>query len=514
MMFSTNTFCRFVLVLVTFVSLSANAGTVRSAHRELSVTPAVDLASAEDYVILTKTGITNVPTSVITGNIGVSPIAATAITGFSLLADSGNQFSKSAQVVGSDISGVGNKVFAASYGGATAVALTAAVSAMEAAHVDAAGRPNTDDQRINMGGGILGGVLPGGLNDPLTPGVYTFSTGISLTGDVHFQGSSSDVFIIQFAGILTQTAATKVILDGGVLAKNIFWVGISANLLAGAHMEGILLTTTTATFVTGASLTGRVFAQTACILQKATITEPPSPSCPLFTGGCGADYTCVAKGNGFEWINDDGIPFVWKNAAGKSLSQFTPATRGEGNNPDDKMTLKGAVNRWINPDTHDTAFIDYGPIEFWDTKLIGDMHGLFREKPTFDDDVGCWNVAAVEDMYSMFQGATVFNQDITRWDVSKVSKDMAFMFDGAHAFNQDIAEWSVGKVTSMQKMFHDAKSFNFNLESWDVSSVTDFMLMFRGADSFDQDLCWTQKTTLSFDKYMFAGSKGSAICVA
>ena len=171
MMLSTNTFCRFVLV--AFVSLSANAGTVQSAHRELSETPAVDLASAEDYVILTKTGITNVPTSVITGNIGVSPIAATAMTGFNLLPDSGNQFSKSTQVVGSDISGVGNKVFAASYGGATAVALTAAVSAMQAAHVDAAGRPNADDQRINMGGGTLGGVLPGGSDDPLTPGVYT-----------------------------------------------------------------------------------------------------------------------------------------------------------------------------------------------------------------------------------------------------------------------------------------------------------------------------------------------------
>jgi hypothetical protein len=39
------------------------------------------------------------------------------------------------------------------------------------------------------------------------------------------------------------------------------------------------------------------------------------------------------------------------------------------------------------------------------------------------------------------------------------------------------------------------------------------MLMFGGADSFDQDLCWTEKTNLSIGKYMFAGSKGSAICV-
>ena len=38
-------------------------------------------------MILTKTGITNVPGSDITGNLGTSPIDSTAITGFSLIAD-------------------------------------------------------------------------------------------------------------------------------------------------------------------------------------------------------------------------------------------------------------------------------------------------------------------------------------------------------------------------------------------------------------------------------------------
>jgi hypothetical protein len=37
-------------------------------------------------------------------------------------------------------------------------------------------------------------------------------------------------------------------------------------------MEGIILGKTAVTFITGSSLNGRILAQTACTLQKATIT--------------------------------------------------------------------------------------------------------------------------------------------------------------------------------------------------------------------------------------------------
>src|SRR5580658_1544741 len=48
---------------------------------------AVNLGTAGDFVILSKSGISTVPTSAVTGNLGVSPAAATYITGFSLTAD-------------------------------------------------------------------------------------------------------------------------------------------------------------------------------------------------------------------------------------------------------------------------------------------------------------------------------------------------------------------------------------------------------------------------------------------
>jgi hypothetical protein len=108
----------------------------------------------------------------------------------------------------------------------------------------------------------------------LTPGVYTFTTGVSITNDLYFDGDG--VYIIRMTGALIQTANTSVYLTNGAKAENIFWQ-IAGNLVvgAGAHMEGTLMVKTNALFVTGSSLTGRVLAQTACNLQMASITIAP-----------------------------------------------------------------------------------------------------------------------------------------------------------------------------------------------------------------------------------------------
>jgi hypothetical protein len=261
-MFSFNT-CFSVLVFVA----ACNAVT---SGKELKV----ELLSAEDYVILAKSGISTVPNSIITGDIAVSPITADAMTGFSFSLDSDGRFSTSTQVAG--------KAFAANYSPPIPGRLTTAVSAMEAAYTNAAGRHNPDAARINLGGGLLGGDF-GGATAKLTPGVYTFDTDVTLTGDIYFDGTGqdegegeTDVFIIQITKNLLQAANYNVILTNGALAKNIFWqVAGHVKVGAGAHMEGILLVKTDASFLTGSSLSGRVLTQTACTLQKATITEPP-----------------------------------------------------------------------------------------------------------------------------------------------------------------------------------------------------------------------------------------------
>lgn len=79
------------------------------------------------------------------GNVGVSPAAASFLTGFSLIADSTNTFATSPQVVG--------KLFAANQAVPTPSQLTVAVLNMQTAFTDATGRANPNS--LNLGAGTL-----------------------------------------------------------------------------------------------------------------------------------------------------------------------------------------------------------------------------------------------------------------------------------------------------------------------------------------------------------------------
>jgi len=71
---------------------------------------------------------------------------------------------------------------------------------------------------------------------------------------------------------MTFATGAKVILTGGALSKNIFWVvsGVVA-LGAGSTLDGVILAATNVALVTGASVNGRIFAQTAVTLQMNTV---------------------------------------------------------------------------------------------------------------------------------------------------------------------------------------------------------------------------------------------------
>jgi hypothetical protein len=58
----------------------------------LSQTSVVDLGTADNYAVLAQSGITNVPSSYIVGNLGIFPATSAAITGFGLVLDSGGTF--------------------------------------------------------------------------------------------------------------------------------------------------------------------------------------------------------------------------------------------------------------------------------------------------------------------------------------------------------------------------------------------------------------------------------------
>ena len=231
--------------------------TLRNGGTNLTSPAAIDLRTAGDFAILSKSGISTVPQSVITGNIGVSPIARGGMTGFSETMDGTNSFSTATQVIG--------KLFAADYSSTSPTILGLAVLDMQAAYTEAAGRaPDVTE----LGTGIIGGMT-------LSPGTYKWSTGVFILSDVTLNGGPTDVFIFQIAGGITQASGTRVTLTGGVLAKNIFWqVADVVAIGTTAHMEGIILAQTAITLATGASVNGRLLAQTAVTLQMNTVTQP------------------------------------------------------------------------------------------------------------------------------------------------------------------------------------------------------------------------------------------------
>ncbi|MCJ7688578.1 MAG: ice-binding family protein [Clostridiaceae bacterium] len=227
------------------------------AATEVVKTAPINLGTAGDYAILSKTGISTVPNSVITGNIGVSPIDSTAITGFSLTLDATNEFSGSTQIIG--------KAFAPDYASPTPSNLTTSISNMETAYTDAAGR--AADYTELYTGDISG--------QTLTPGVYKWGTGVLINSDVYLNGGEDDVFIFQIAKGITQASNTNIILAGGVQAKNIFWQAAQTVAIGtGAHFEGIVLGKTNISMGTKASINGRLLAQTAVTLIENTVVAP------------------------------------------------------------------------------------------------------------------------------------------------------------------------------------------------------------------------------------------------
>jgi hypothetical protein len=223
------------------------------------------LGSAVNYTILAKTGVSTVPSSVVTGNVGLSPASRGFLTGWSLISESTDTGFTSAQLVG-------NLYAADNVGGTTSVGLTTAVGDMQTAYTAAAGMATAGGGLVTAcpGAGNFGGLT-------LVAGVYTCGVdiGIATGTNLVLSGSATDVWVIKTSGNVTQAAATQVQLTGGALAKNVFWqVAGSVDIGTTALMQGVILGQTLINMQAGATEKGRLLAQTAVTLNQNTVTAP------------------------------------------------------------------------------------------------------------------------------------------------------------------------------------------------------------------------------------------------
>lgn len=214
---------------------------------------APSLGTAGSFAVLGGTTVTNTGTSVITGDLGVSPGAA--VTGF-----------PPGLVVGGVIHT------------ADAVALQAQ-NDVTTAYNSLAGQSCTAD----LTGQDLGGMT-------LTPGVYCFSTSAQLTGTLtlNAQGNASAVFIFKTGSTLTTASGARVAVINGGAGCNVFWqVGSSATIGTGTTFVGNILALTSISLTTGATVAGRTLARNGAVtLDTNNVSRTVCdviPGCPPIT---------------------------------------------------------------------------------------------------------------------------------------------------------------------------------------------------------------------------------------
>jgi len=224
-----------------------------------SAAQTVQLGTAAPFAVLAGTAVTDVPTSAITGDVGLSPAAGSNYAGLTQAEVTGTIYSTNA-------AGPAGSVDDPSL-------LTSAKNDLTTAYVAAAGEvptttfTTTDNQ--------LGG-------QTLTPGVYAFghAATANLTAAsplvLNGEGDVNAVFVFQASSDLVTASNSVVQLENGAQACNVFWqVGSSATLNSASTFVGTILALTSATLLTGATVQGRVLAQNGDVtLDANTITAP------------------------------------------------------------------------------------------------------------------------------------------------------------------------------------------------------------------------------------------------
>lgn len=223
----------------------------------------VPLGTSSNFAILASAAITDIPTSAITGDVGLTPDTGAKITGFS------------SPLTCPEVTGVIYAVDAAGPACAqinpTLIQAAKDDALVAFTYANAAARGTATAITTNL----TGLTLYPGLYESLT--TLDFSAGGKLYLDA--QGDVNAVFILRSSTAITTLSTSEVVLTGGAKATNVFWTAGSAITLGtNSIMKGTLIAGTAITLQTGANLEGRALNQGAAAaaisLDSSTITVP------------------------------------------------------------------------------------------------------------------------------------------------------------------------------------------------------------------------------------------------
>jgi hypothetical protein len=225
----------------------------------------VALGSLKTVAVLGHTTVTNTGPTVVQGDLDLSP--GTSITGFPPGVVHGTIHDTDAQAAQAQVD------------------LTAAIA-------DAQGRAGAVAIVGDLGG------------QTLTTGVYSAAAGQGWTGVLTLNGSASDVFIFQIGTLLTIAVGATLVLTGGAVASNVFFVmGSAVTIGVGANIGGTYMATTSVTLSTLAQLNGRALASTGAVTMDSNNVTVPGANgfvlnCGAQDGFLGLAYSSSFKATG------------------------------------------------------------------------------------------------------------------------------------------------------------------------------------------------------------------------
>ena len=227
--------------LVLAMTVSSAGLLIATAGGASAVATAVPLGTADAYAVLAGSGITNTGPTTINGDVGTAPLDT--ITGKDQI----------------------TLIPPSAYHEADANAIQAKVD-LTTGYNNAAGQSRTADSGAELNG------------QTLVAGVYGTDSALGLTGSVTLDGAgkTDGVWVFQAGSTLITASSSTVVLTNGAQACNVYWqVGSSATLGTSTSFVGTILAQESITATTGATIQGRLLAQSGAVtLDTNTISRP------------------------------------------------------------------------------------------------------------------------------------------------------------------------------------------------------------------------------------------------
>jgi len=206
----------------------------------------INLTNADSFSVFAGAAITNVGRSFINGKIGVDP--GTAITGNETIFSNGTATGAAAEI----------KV-------ETHLVLPSLIAA----------NAEITKQKVTTGFTSIAAELGA---QTVCPGIYKSDAAFGLTGILTLDGNddSNALFIFITPAAITTAAASKIVLENGAQAKNIFWQsGAAATLGASSFFKGTILAEAAITAGNGVHVHGRLLSKSAAVtLDRDCIVVP------------------------------------------------------------------------------------------------------------------------------------------------------------------------------------------------------------------------------------------------